>query len=801
MFRIFYSLFLGLFFIFQSSCTNTDRAFLLVGKAPRFLVTFKVMKNQDHLFFSNAKASRNSNVNLKMSIYRLKDKENEHEETLLWDEVFRSIQIYRGENCKGRPIKILNNIEKKIGPYTLSIPLADFREGVYSFRLLTRFQEIFSEEGDALAQEASPTGEVINLDRCSEPIFVDTKPPSFITFWGPTEDETIASSLKLDWEDAREEGKVQSGVIGYEVKVYDGQNCGGKPTMEREVVKSFYSIRLQLGKIYSFSVAPKDKAGNKAPPKCKKRSVRRVKCLHRNAIPDHANWKIPEEPDHYGNCAWSCGTGYKKNIQGTACVIKEEVTTFSVKNLIPHPNRSNLSGLKSRDLVLEIAATDVSHWYVTPDPSFAPKSTTDPAGKTWQTGDPTGDQNYRLPSGSAPEGQVTLYLWVADSAGLVKKAVKESDPFTLDVTPPDFSAVALPPGDKLVAGESNAPFNLTVTGVDAYSKYEHCFGQNCRQFNLISGVSSPTSVSLSFLSLSAIQYHVTFRVSDWLGNLSRTQSKSFTLKGCATGAIKEENASSDPVFAHGTRSRTCQNSGAWGSWTVTCDKNYHAALRDTCGSNTRSCPNSRKHPLPDGATAGTQAWDTSKSEWQACVPTHCDTRTYTFYKAHCYQNTVECPIEITVTENNLDTQKVVGSGEKTYTNTNDGQYDDCQVLKCIGGYDVHDTDGNLSSTTCSKTAQGFFSHEGDKIRTACSSSPIKPDEHAQWLGTGLSSVGECEWSCLEGYRKNDPDNDNCIPQEEITLFNIENLKKVKSDGLAKFTSSRTLELEIGGKKH
>ena len=221
--------------------------------------------------------------------------------------------------------------------------------------------------------------------------------------------------------------------------------------------------------------------------------------------PDHASWKLDKSGDPIvvssdggSVCQWKCDLGYKANSDGNGCVIKEEVTAFSVANLVTHPTHSTQKGIKTRSLTLSLTATDVSHWAVTTDSRFQPKSITDPvsahlpAGTTWNAGNPGASENYNLDAGVA-EGPVTLYLWVADENGDVKRGVRESEPFTLDLTAPVITSVASPPGNKLVAGESSAPFNLTVTGITGpEAKYEYCFGTGCSNFTTASGVPAPT---------------------------------------------------------------------------------------------------------------------------------------------------------------------------------------------------------------------------------------------------------------------------------------------------------------------
>ena len=510
--------------------------------------------------------------------------------------------------------------------------------------------------------------------------------------------------------------------------------------------------------------------------------------------PDDSSWKKPiEGGDVNASCKWECDEGHKANTQGSACIVQEEVTRFRVKNLVSHPDGANLEGFSSRDLVVEIDSVGVSQWYVTSDSKFRPKSPTDPAGIKWRKGNPQGNQNYKL-LGNVPEGEVTLYLWMVDEEGVVNKNVTASETFTLDVSPPTLSSIRLPASDKLVAGEENALFGLTVSGVDTYSKYEYCFGKNCNSLTVLPREVDPSAILLSLRDLSPGENDITFRISDWLGNVAPARSKIFTLRACVPGFVQREDSASTPPFSNGSRQKTClQDGSAFGDWVLTCDVNYHAnASSDQCESNTRNCPVDVS--LPEGVTVAIQTWDSSSSpaQWQACTATECET-THTLYEGTCYANTQRCDIEITVSKKGKDQQKVVGSGQKTYRA--DAQYSDCQVIACMAGYDAYDVDGNLSSTTCSKTEVGYFSSANDKGRTACSSNPAMPSVNAHWVGAGLAREADCEWECNAYYKKKTPTNDACVPEEAITKFQITGLVGV---GSRKVTSSKTLQLEIAG---
>ena len=258
----------------------------------------------------------------------------------------------------------------------------------------------------------------------------------------------------------------------------------------------------------------------------------------RTACPDdkkptnNSKWSSETGLTSADNCAgaWVCETGYKANEENTDCL--DGIQTFNVKGLVSKPDSTGEKGSKSRDLVLEIVAKDVTKWFVTHDGSLAPVDTTDTSSIIWVTGNPTGDQNYSLPEGVI-EGAVALFLWVAYADGSLKS--KTSGLFTLDVTAPTLSSVAVPTDPtKLVVGELSAPFNLNVSDVDAYSKYEYCFGQNCNSFNTIASVSDLTAIPLSFMGLSPGTNYVTFRVSDWVGNISSSLSQPFPLT-CEAG--------------------------------------------------------------------------------------------------------------------------------------------------------------------------------------------------------------------------------------------------------------------------
>ena len=211
---------------------------------------------------------------------------------------------------------------------------------------------------------------------------------------------------------------------------------------------------------------------------------------------------------------------------------EEEITTFNIKGLASHPDVTGSKGIASRDLVLEIVGKGVTHWYVTTDARFTPSNITDPASVSWNQSDPTGDQNYILAADNVSEGPVILYLWIAGGTGVATKAREET--FTLDMTAPTLSAVAIPTdATKLVVGTSNAPFGLTTNETATnITKYEYCFGQNCTNFIVIPNVSDPASVPLNFYGLTAGVNHVIFRVSDWLGNVSTPNSQTFTLTNC-----------------------------------------------------------------------------------------------------------------------------------------------------------------------------------------------------------------------------------------------------------------------------
>ena len=148
----------------------------------------------------------------------------------------------------------------------------------------------------------------------------------------------------------------------------------------------------------------------------------RTDCSASPDIPDsYAKW-VGTGLTQVSDCAWACDEYYKKDTGSDACVAQEEITTFNIKGLASHPDGISPKGSGSRTLVLEIVATGVTHWHVTPDASFTPNSITDPASVSWNQSDPTGDQDYTL-ADSVSEGSVTLYLWIAGGTGVVKRAV------------------------------------------------------------------------------------------------------------------------------------------------------------------------------------------------------------------------------------------------------------------------------------------------------------------------------------------------------------------------------------------
>ena len=308
-FFLFSTIFLVFALVFGGlSCSSSNRTFKSIGKMPRFAITLTVMNSDSHRFFSEKQP-----VTVKVSISPI-GKEGEAEEAaLFWIESFRSIQIYRRGGCKGRPLKILSQILKEENSYTLS--LKGLTEGVYSFKFLTSFQKKEEPKEDSPAEEnpvnkessyeydeAEGKGEgegeddegknkkaknnQLQFSKCSENVFLDTNAPSSVVVTSSVWDDITLESVDLQWQKAKEKGKVQSGVDSYQLSIYKTDQCQGEPHKTIHGIKqnSYFIPSVELGTTYSFTVIPKDKVGNQPKRARCSRSVRRVTCLPADSL-------------------------------------------------------------------------------------------------------------------------------------------------------------------------------------------------------------------------------------------------------------------------------------------------------------------------------------------------------------------------------------------------------------------------------------------------------------------------------------------------------------------------------------
>ena len=345
---------------------------------------------------------------------------------------------------------------------------------------------------------------------------------------------------------------------------------------------------------------------------------------------------------------------------------------------------------------------------------------------------------------------MTLYLWVAGTGGTVKQGAtatesNDGNAFTLDMTGPTLTAVAIPAPSDLLVGKTDASFNLTVSGTDTYTKYEYCFGQGCSVFQTLSGVTDATSISVDeSASLLAGLNYVSFRLSDWLGNTSVVVSESFTLTDCIAGDTVTEKGDSTPVFQHGSRTRTC-DSGSWkADWVVACADDYHEnTATKECESDSRTCPDDEAHFLPSGATAGTQSWSKGESSWEACVATTCDAATHSFHSGVCYAKSQSCDFMVSVDGSNVK----AGKGQQTYTSGSAGDYEDCQATSCLSGW-------VLDGSACRAPVQGKYvddgSQEQDCITTG--SLPLPSDGGDSFITPtgGMTKEQACDFTCTSG---------------------------------------------------
>ena len=263
MFRTAFLIFLGGTFLSQASCIK--KTFWSIDQVPTYSVTFEVANRDSDLFFQS-----NSEISLKISISKVEDASAIEELANPWNEVFRSIQIYKGKGCKGRPIKLLNGVSKEKQSHTVSLP--NLKEGIYSFKLLAHFEEDISKdisaEGEGGEEKEEYEPDLLKLSECSDPISVDINPPEGVIgftsiAWGDI--PANFATLDLDWKPSKEKGRIQSGVAAYDLKVYPSSGCQGEPVLNRKVSKSSTTLPLKLLKVgatYSFSVNPKDKAGH-----------------------------------------------------------------------------------------------------------------------------------------------------------------------------------------------------------------------------------------------------------------------------------------------------------------------------------------------------------------------------------------------------------------------------------------------------------------------------------------------------------------------------------------------------------
>ena len=151
----------------------------------------------------------------------------------------------------------------------------------------------------------------------------------------------------------------------------------------------------------------------------------------------------------------------------------------------------------------------------------------------------------------------------------------------------------------------------------------------------------------------------------------------------------------------------------------------------------------------------------------------------------CYINQKSCDIK---TRPEGSPPKKVGEGRKAYAGN--GQYGDCEVVSCIGGYD-NSSQSSEGNTDCIVTEIGFYSPENSRAKTECSASPDMPVTNAHWVGTGLERADQCAWECNDGYKKN-VDQEDCIVEVSIEITGLETV------GSKKVTASRSLSLVITG---
>ena len=748
MFRTTFLIFLGGFFLSQSSCIK--KTFWSVDQVPTYSVTFEVASRDSDLFFQS-----NSKISLKVSISKVEDASAIEELANPWNEVFRSIQIYKGKDCKGRPIKLLNGVSKEKQSHTVSLP--NLKEGVYSFKLLTRFEEDISEDVSAEGEEGGEEEEeyepgVLELNECSEPVFVDINPPGRVigftsTAWGDI--PANFTTLDLAWKASKEKGRVQSGVAAYDLKVYPSSECQGESVLNRKVRKSSTILPLNLLKVgatYSFSVNPKDKAGHQGKtPTCSKRTVRRVSLVCDPTLPQVETRSTPAHEVEQrvcmkGGLGWGpwakigCVVNYHE--EASACVSNTRFCPGDLGNPMP-PGATTAEQIWSSTWLPCIATACNARTHILYNGSCYEKSASCTSGELARIspnallGTKTYDENkYRYSScqlSACKDGYVKKHGGnggchvpsadgkYADAHGAEKDCVVDGNL----ALPPNGAVFVTPAGGRTMV--ESCDFTCSA------SQIKHSVG-NVRRCD---------DPGLGVYVVGGVGFNC------WTddGNSNTDDS---ALELASRGSTAWAADQSGVHLATHCKVLCATNKVFTNSRKVACTDLDSGEYKDSATDLAASC--GRAHSASGASWATDQSGVGRVEDCKiACAGSdkHLSSDT-TGVDATCEQ---ECSLGSTPDFGHAPAD----SGRRAWDLLTSTFSSVCRVEVCNAGYDDDDDDN-----TCEKTDAGYYSAGNDKTRTPCgtdgtTSQPIPGDASASWQGTGLVNAGACRWSCDSGH--------------------------------------------------
>ena len=511
------------------------------------------------------------------------------------------------------------------------------------------------------------------------------------------------------------------------------------------------------------------------------------------------------------------------------------IGTFQVTDLtnITDSHGNAKKGTDDRSLSITITSPNVSKWYITHDSTFDPRTSATAAKEgtdwSWLTTKPT---THTL-SADVPDGEVTLYLWVADARGKVKVASQASNSFLLDTYAPRFlTSNSDMPANRAV--DSVVTFSLTVTDLTEV-RLSYCFGSGCTPAT--SFASFPLTLADSEVPFGSNS--ITLQATDEF-NRTHTHTHTWTRYQCSPNDHQTETLTNINSMAIGKRERVCASTGLnWqGGWHLTeCKAGYDNTQDSTicaptaagffsparqmgrtpCNASVAQKPNTHSHwrKSQKKLTSTSQcAWDCDEAFYKSgntCVavsPGYVAAEAST-QQTPCQGNQVpngkkstcvDCGVgthpstDHSECENN--TRNCVpaiqhGQGRQTW-NLDDRQWTVCQITSCDAGYDTV-----TSSTACGLTPKGYFSTQASLGRESCADHVTLPS-FADWVNVaGLGQSSECDWDCQGGYTKNQAQ-DGCTATSSANTLLVTDLTDATDHrGEAqKATKSRSLSLGI-----